>query len=73
MKQVPIILGYRNNCYRCGASTRMILFPTVNTSKWQLCEDFDGTPEVIELHDCPVKRRENGHAGARRAETEATA
>jgi hypothetical protein len=52
VKSVSVILGYRQRCYMCGAPIRRVYMPAIS-DRWQWAEDFDGAPEIIELHDCP--------------------
>jgi len=57
MKMVPIILGYHVKCYWCGKPTRLVHIPAIGDQRWTHCEDFEGVPEYIELHDCPKHPR----------------
>jgi hypothetical protein len=53
VKAVSVVLGYRQRCYMCGAPIRRVYMPAIS-DHWRWAEDFDGTPDVIELHDCPM-------------------
>ncbi len=53
MKTIPIVMGYRHLCYHCGSPIRGVYMDLGNGLKWRVCEDFPGTPDAVELHDCP--------------------